>query len=255
MATNIFSGCADGDFVLPEQLARVRVNAWSRLSKHGAPIRLPALSRTYMQVLYLHVGMLDRKQPAGPLTGKSGFGPTQQSIATIAKICVGSVKLAERWLSNPMTQRVAFTHEVKQRGKPTIKVVVMREVPADPRGRPGPGGTRVPWTEADGLRKWPAFIQVFDAEKISGGGGGRRRRICVHPIFYSASPEAFKVCTELPDWAEIDITKFDIGTPERHEPTRDELMEMFHRDNKLGLKNGVLSSPFLATDHTGEIDE
>ena len=131
---------------------------------------------------------------------------------------------------------------------------MLRDVPADPRGRPVPGG-RVAWTEADGLRQWPAFIQVFDAEKISGGGGGRRRRICVHPIFYSASPEAFKACTKLPDWAEIDITEHDRGTPERHEPTRDELMEMFHRDNKLSLKNGELSSPFQTDHHLGETDE
>ena len=63
------SGNGDGDWVPPDRLARVRVDAWSRLSKHGDPIRLPALGqpgfgRTCKQVFNLHVGMLDRKHVA-----------------------------------------------------------------------------------------------------------------------------------------------------------------------------------------------
>ena len=249
---------AEGDWVPPDLTARRRVDAWSRQSKEGDPKHLPPLGqpgfgRTCKQVFNLHVGMLDRNHPHGPLTGEHGFGPTQASIATLAGVCVRSVKLAEQWLSNPMTVRVA--HVVKQRGNPAIMVEVLRDEPADPRGRPGPRGTRVPWTKADGLRKWPAFIQVFKAEKVSGGGGGRRRRICVHPLFYSAPPKAFKACRELPDWPEIDITAYDIGMPEMHGQTRDELMEMFHSDNKLGPKNGELSSPFQTDHYLGETDE
>ena len=264
MATNnttvseSLSAALDGDWVPPDRIARVRMDAWSRLSKNGEPIRLPALGqpgfgRTCKQVFGLHVGMLDRKRPTGPLTGECGYGPTQQSIATLAGVCVRTVKLAEQWLSNPATVRVKFTHLVKQRGKPAIKVEVLRDVPADPRGRAVPGG-RVPWTEADGLRYWPSFIQVFDAEKIAGGGGGRRRRICVHPHFYASTTKAFKASTELPDWAAVDITTFDIGTPEWHEPTRAELVEMFRRDNNIGPINGELSSPFQTDYYLGETD-
>ena len=251
MATNnteslSFSGDGHDDWVPPNRLACARVDAWSRVSKNGDPIRLPPLGRTCKQVFSLHCGMLDWKRPAGPLTGEHGFGPTQQSIATLVGIHVRTVKLAEKWLADPWTVREASEYEVKRRGKPTITVKVLRDVPADTRGRPVPGG-RVPWTEADGLRHWRSFIQIFDAEKIPGGGGGRRRRICVHPHFYASTTEAFKACTELPDWAGVDITKYDIGMTEEEEPTRDELVEMFRRDNELSLKNGELSSPFQTT--------
>ena len=138
----------------------------------------------------------------------------------------------------------------------------MVAVPADPRGRLLPGGKRTAWTPSDGLRTWPPFIQIFGAEVIPGGGGGRRRRICAHPLFYLASPDEFKARRELPGWAEVDITKYDIGIgtveqeeQEEQEPSRDELVGRFRQDNKLGDMNGELSSLLQATDHTGEMYE
>ncbi len=253
-------GDDDQDWVPPDRTALARVDSWSRLTKAGAPIRLPALGqpglgRAAKQVFTLHLGMLDRKCPAGPLTGKTGLGPTQASIATLAGISVRWVKVVEAWLANPQTLKVAVLRVLKQRGRPDQKQMVMVEVPADPRGRLLPGGKRTAWTPSDGLRTWPPFIQIFGAEVIPGGGGGRRRRICANPLFYLASPSEFKVRRELPAWAEVDITKYDIGTVEEEEPTRDELVEMFRRDNELGLKNGELSSSFQTDHYLGETNE
>lgn len=262
MATNTTeSSSGDEDWVPPERLARKRVDAWSRLSKQGDPIRLPGLGqpgfgRTVKQVFDVLVGMLDRQCPTGPLTGERGVGPTQQSIATLTGVGVRWVREAEDWLANPITVCVPVQREVKQRGKPTVKETVTRDVPADPRGRRLPGSkVRVPWTESDGLRTWPPFIQVFDAQVIPGGGGGRRRRICVHPLFHAVAPAAFKACLKLPAWPGVDITKHDVITPEGQQPTRDELVEMCFHDHKLVLINGELSSSFQTAHYLGEIDE
>lgn len=254
------SSSVDDDYVPADRTALARVASWSKLSKSGDPMRLPALGqpglgRAAKQVFTLHVGMLDRKCPAGPLTGEAGSGPTQASIATLAGISVRWVKVVEAWLANPQTLKVAVLRVMKQRGKPDQKQMVMVEVPADPRGRLLPGGKRMAWKPSDGLRTWPPFIQIFGAEVIPGGGGGRRRRICAHPLFYLASPDEFKARRELPEWAEVDITKYDNGTAEEEEPTRDELMEIFRRDNELALKNGELSSPFQTDHHLGEAYE
>ena len=237
----------DGDYVPAEITARKRVETWSRVSKDGDPLRIPGLGqpgfgRTCKQVFAMHVGMLDRNRPHGPLTGEHGFGPTQESIAKLTGVCVRTVKLAEQWLADPWTFRAVIEHEVARRGQ-KVTVRTEWELPADPRGK-SVQGRRIKWTLADGLRQWPSFIQVFDAEKLPGGGGGRRRRICVHPIFYSATPDTFKACKTLPPWRPVDITKYDLSPQRRHKPTQAVSVDPFIRDKEQALIDGELGSLF-----------